>query len=397
MNILMIPSWYHSKDVPTGGSFFKEQAEALVNAGHEVTILYCEVFGFKSLNRYINYDEQYYKLENGVNVYRIKKFSFFKIKSMGLHKALTQGIEELYLDNFKKKNHHIDIIHIQSSMWAGYAGMVLSKKYDIPFVITEHSTAFGSNKIYKCHIRTLKKIFRKASQTICVSEGLKRDLIKQVGEVDIKIVGNVVNTENFNIIGTLKKDTDFKFLTVCYFGSEHGIYKKGIDILFRAFSELLLKKENVTLYVGGGGEKLDDIISYAKKLNIQHKIKFLGQLSREEVNYYMNLCDVFILPSRYETFGVVYIEALACGKPVIATRTGGPDSFIDDSNGILVDIDDQIELENAMYRICQTYEKYNPIEIRNRCISQFSSESIADQLTNIYIDILKTGGENESC
>jgi glycosyltransferase involved in cell wall biosynthesis len=95
------------------------------------------------------------------------------------------------------------------------------------------------------------------------------------------------------------------------------------------------------------------------------------------------------LPSRYETFGVVYIEAMACGKPVIAVQNGGPDDFIKDFNGILIEPENTEELTNAMCYIIQNGSKYQPETIVKYVNKNFSSVAIASQLEKIYTDIEK--------
>ena len=101
----------------------------------------------------------------------------------------------------------------------------------------------------------------------------------------------------------------------------------------------------------------------------------------------MSSCNVFVLASRFETFGVVLIEALSSGKPVISTRNGGADDIVNDLNGTLVNIDDIDDLGKNMYSMYKNYNKYESSEIREDCIGRYSKEVIMQKLLNIYENI----------
>ena len=110
----------------------------------------------------------------------------------------------------------------------------------------------------------------------------------------------------------------------------------------------------------------------------------------------MSKAHAFVLSSQHETFGVVLIEALAQGLPLIATRCGGPEDIINKDNGLLVPINDVDRLAEAMFSIYNNYEKYDPEKLREHCKEEYSEKSISLKLIEIYQETLrsKATGEN---
>lgn len=104
----------------------------------------------------------------------------------------------------------------------------------------------------------------------------------------------------------------------------------------------------------------------------------------------MQACDVFVLPSLVETFGVVVIEDMACGKPVVATRCGGPENILLSEHGILVPPGDPGALASTMAHIIGRLADYDPTAIRGYALTNFGSESFSDNLIGIYRTILAT-------
>ena len=149
------------------------------------------------------------------------------------------------------------------------------------------------------------------------------------------------------------------------------------------------KNKNVKLVIGGDGSQKEWLKGIAKETGVEPQVLFTGALSREEVASWMNKCHIFVLPSRYETFGVVYIEALASGKPVIATFNGGAEDIINEEVGVLVEIDNVNKLAQAMEKVRENYNKYNPESLRNYCTEKFSANVIIKKIINVYKKVIR--------
>lgn len=387
MNILIIPAFFQTNSRPTLGSFFMEQALALEKAGHKVTILYCDTYSVKCVREYLTYGEEKDTYVEGVRMIRQKMFCPLKHGMEGHREAFSKGIIGLYRQYILGRE-NVDIIHAHCCVWAGYAAMKLSAQTGIPYLITEHATLFQLHKdeISSKNNKYIKEAFCKAAKLACVSGAFRR-LLSDYRE-DIEVIGNVVNCARFRITEKAHKNEAIKFLTVCYMVDEAMLQKKGIDILLKAWKLFSAKNPNATLTIGGGGQGKKKAVEWVKEYGIQDSVAFAGQLSREQVAEQMQQCDCFVLPSRYETFGVVYIEAMACGKPVIAVRNGGPDDFVKDFNGILVEAENVNSLADAMGSIVEHQEKYDARQIADFVQENFSEQAIARQLEGLYNQIL---------
>lgn len=166
--------------------------------------------------------------------------------------------------------------------------------------------------------------------------------------------------------------------------TEDQLYKKGIDVLLKAWKTITDEQPTARLAIGGGGQAVAKAKEWCNAYGISDSVEWLGTLERSQVVSQMQQCDCFVLPSRYETFGVVYIEAMACGKPVIATANGGPDDFVDTSNGILIPPDDMESLIAAFRQYLRERELYHAEIIRASVTRRFHAPAIAAQLERIY-------------
>ena len=387
MNIVIIPAFFQTKSKKTLGSFFLEQARALQQKGHKVTILYCDTYSIKCVKDWFAYSEEKSEIIEGIQIYRNRCFCPLKHGIEGHRKAFANGIQKLY-DQYMKGNKP-DIIHAHCCVWAGYAAMKLSEQIGIPYVVTEHATLFQLHRdeISEKNDKVIRKIFQKAARVICVS-GAFAKLIESY-RPDIDVVGNVVNCDAFVPRADSEKHRGIRFLTVCYMEEEAQLYKKGIDILIQAWTEVVKKYTDVKLVIGGGGSEKTKVEQWVEEHGISKYVEFTGALDRKQVIQEMQSCDCFVLPSRYETFGVVYVEAMACGKPVIAVANGGPDDFVKPFNGILIEPDVK-ELVQAFYEMIGHLTRgnyYQEEKISNYIKSKFSYEAIAEQLEAIYNSI----------
>ncbi|VAW53818.1 Putative teichuronic acid biosynthesis glycosyl transferase TuaC [hydrothermal vent metagenome] len=329
---------------------------------------------------------------NGVEVYRPR---FLSPPGYILHSYLG---ELLYwsivwkIDRYRKE-FPFELIHAHFSYPEGYVAARLARRYNIPLIITEHAT-------WKPWMDDYPRVAKQAVFAAGVSHGmiaasryLADTMAAFTGEPkklhDIPIG---VNTALFKPDATVKKVPR----QILYVGRIHKT--KGVDILFNALSLLLKTHSDIHLIVIGGNlgfknyqKQENEMRALATRLNINSSIEFVGMQPPETVVKYMQQSALLVLPSRRETFGAVLIEAIASGTPVVATRCGGPDDFVTDSVGALVDKENSQALADGIEKVMLNLNDY-PADILHKYADEgFSWDSVARRTNQLYDAALSTG------
>lgn len=380
MRIIIIPSWYPTTSDPINGIFFKEQAQALRKNGHEVIVIIPQLWSVKTLGKHGEQKGISFQMDDGLPTYRYNGYNFSPKISPLTIKFIYSKVKRMYekvISDFGKP----DLIHAHSCIWGGVYGAKLSTDYSIPLIITEHSSKIVIGEITKYQRYHMRKALNTSKKVVAVGPSLMKALGNFVDKDKMVIIPNIVNVEKFRISNKMIERELFEFFSLSYLKES-----KGIDILIKAFSKM--KNTNCRLVIGGDGDERVKLEQLVSRLNLTDRITFVGHLQRSEVRINMQKCDAFVLPSKYETFGVVYIEALASGKPIIATKCGGPEIIVNNSNGVLVPIDDVDGLSKAMDFVINNYDKYIPFKIREDCINRFSEKAVLSQLNEIFTEAI---------
>jgi len=389
LKVLVLPSWY----VPNGGYFFKEQSMGLAAKGINISILAINEYSLRMINK-LPRPNSLFKAretkEDGLLTFRSDYFRIPKdeLINLWIRRYITEKLFRLYVDKYGTP----DLIHAHSVIWGGYIASILKEKYRIPYVITEHRGRFVTNRyvdpnqLKEVYTPYIKKGLRNADRIITVSDSLSPKLISYDETITKRLVSipNMVDTDFF-VPASEGKPRNCRFRFFCLGGL---VYLKGFDLVIKAFKIVSCKYSNCELFIGGEGPEKTNLQQLVKELNLQDKVVFLGQLTRTEVREQIQNCHVFILPTRYEAFGVVYIEALSCGTPIIGTKAGGPESIINGSNGLLIDPDDVDQLAEAMLNIIDNYDKYDFDQIRKDAVNKFSINVVVEAIIKEFKKVL---------
>lgn len=384
MHILIIPSWYPQFSGDISGSFFREQAIALKKNGYSVGVIYPQIRSLKKIKSIL---KKPYGLtienDEGVSTLRWYTANYFPIvKNYNKNHSIKVNFKlfETYIEKYGKP----DIIHVHSMLNAGFAAKLIYEKYNIPYVITEHSSAFARNLIEQDVIDSLEPVVKKAKACIAVSKDFSSYLEGKFTSSDWRYIPNMVNDSFFELAEAVKIENTNKIriVSIC-----HLTKNKNTELLIKAFSQLITAQFNdckIELVIGGDGEERQKLEILVNSLGLGSYVKFLGALTRIEVKNEIQKSSLFVVSSRYETFGVVAIEALALGKPVVSTRCGGPESIINDQVGILVENDSIGELAKGILHVCTHLGDYDEAVLKKYCLDSFSEKAVINKLAKIY-------------
>lgn len=365
MNILCVSQTYPSKQYPTKVVFVHEQVKALREAGHNVVVVDVDLRSYKWKRRFGIYKESY----DGITVYRASyPVGVTKITPMPFIKSFSEAVGKKVYKKFLK-NQDFDCIFAHFAFEAGHAASAIKKKTHIPFIVLEHSSEFIRSGR---SLSVLGEVYASADRVCAVSDFLA-EKVSEKFPVQVSVLSNLIDSNSFQIKEDYKKNEEFTIISV-----GRLIKWKQFDLLVDAFAEFHKKVPSSKLVIVGSGEESDALEGKIKLLGLQENAILLGAVENSKLPVLYNQSHVFALPSKGETFGVVYIEAMACGIPAVSTKCGGPESFIREHNGILVN-DNTKEFSDALMTVYQNYDRYYAREISLDIINSFGAKSYVEK------------------
>lgn len=375
MDILVVANGIPNIKTPLLGIFEFDQAKALADAGAKVVFFGVDLRSIRRSRKWGIVTG----VKDGIEYYVIN----IPLGAIPLNILCNIGavaLEILYNYVYRKRSKP-DIIHAHFTD-IGYMSAKLSKKQNIPLIITEHSSLMNREECPKTLLKYASKGYKGAEKVLAVSSALKKNIFINT-KVRCKVVPNILSVDEFYLMNR-KIHKGFGFVITA-----NLVSIKNHALLLEAFSNI--KQEYAEIYLGivGDGPLRKELEAYVEKNHLDDCVKFYGRLQRNEIAKLYELYDCFVLPSNSETFGVAYIEAMAAGLPVIASRCGGPEDFVDDNNGILIDVGNKEQLVAAMHFMINNKEKFDEYEIRNNVVEQFSPKTVSKQLMDIYDQILE--------
>ena len=385
MKVLFVTRGWPTEADPMSGNFESVQAKALAKRGVDVSVIYlrkksfAHLFASKAISR---------KEYDGITVLSktvaLTEIPGWKVtKNSQLDIWLRQKAFSQIYEYYRKLKGDADLIHAHFINQACDCKLVLDK-YHIPFIITEHWSKMNFATLDK-GLAKLSEGYKWADKIVTVSAALADSLKEKFG-VESEVIHNMVSDNFFD--QTLKNDIQKESDVVKFVSVGSLVCRKGYDLIINALQKCKHLKECRLTIVGGGPEEAN-LRSLVEQCQLQNKVFLAGKKTPEEVSELMAESDCFILASRGETFGIVYIEAMAKGKPVIATICGGPESFVNESNGLLIPAEDIEATAKAMDYMVENLEKYDNAAIRQYCHDNFSEEAISQKIIAAYQEAIE--------
>jgi D-inositol-3-phosphate glycosyltransferase len=317
------------------------------------------------------------------------------------------------IDFTRKKNLQYDVIHGHYWM-SGIAGRDLKAEWNIPMVQMLHTLGLMKNRIARegeyegdYRVRGELEVLRNADMIIAATPAELAQLqwLYEVKTDHVKVIPPGVNLGRFYPI---PKDEAKEFIEtpldkrmLLFVGRIEPL--KGIDTLLRAFARLrdqgVSERQNLCLSVIGGdasvslsqmSHEMSRLNKLRRELGVKDLVTFLGKQDQASLPYYYSAADIVVVPSHYESFGMVALESMACGTPVVASQVGGLAFLIQDGEtGFHVPDQDPVAFSDQLFAILDNDELYARMSANAAEYAKgFSWQIIADQIVNLYQEVM---------
>jgi len=357
----------------------------LVRRGHEVTVYTTNAYNLSS-----KINIPFYRTLDGINVYSFNNLSMIPVKYSKLF--ITPNLIPFTFKDIK----NYDIIHLHEyRTFQNVIVSFVSKHYRIPYILQANgSLDYLGRKIRKITFDLLwgYKILKNAAKLIA----LTKFEAEQYRSFNIPYEKIVIIPSTFDASKYEKLLPKGKFREKYNVGSDEKIVlylgrihkRKGIDILIEAFTQVIKKYHDVYLFIIGPDDGFQNQLqALIKNCGIEHKVVLTGpRYGREKLEALAD-ADIFVMPSRYEAFSRSLREAMAFGKPVIASDVGGLRDLIKNrETGLLIEPGNIEQLQSAILYLLENPDKAKEMGQRGRkwITSNFSIKKIVDAVEHLY-------------
>jgi teichuronic acid biosynthesis glycosyltransferase TuaC len=394
MKVLVISHMYPSTFRAVEGIFVHQQVKELQKKGCDIRVISPVPLTPFPIKYLTGKWSAYSKVPptttwDGIKVYyprflQFPKSLFFASSGKRMYLGIRKLVAELYRD-FK-----FDIIHAHVALPSGFASMMVKKEYRKPLVVTIHGQDLQVT-IYRndaCR-KALAEVFQGADRIATVSTKLQRVAEANFGFAEkLAVIPNGISPDE---IASEKTKLVSRYAGSRVILSVSNLIKsKGIDLNIKAISQLAQKHPDLKYVVIGIGPEMSSLKRLARDLNLENRVDFLGELPHEKAMDYMAVADIFSLPSWQEGFGVVYLEAMAHSKPIIACQGEGIEDVIENNQtGLMVGPKDVPNLAKAIEFLLDNPQRAREIgqKAKMLVLENYTCERNARKYIKIYEEL----------
>lgn len=298
---------------------------------------------------------------------------------------LYHTVDKIITEN----NINFNLIHSHFTWPTGYVGMKLKEKYNVPFIVTAHGY-----DIYHLPFKDedwtekIRSVLKSADYIITVSNSNLKFIQKLKVNNHVMVLPNGFKSDLFYMQNSMdcRKKLNLPIDKKIILSIGNLAEVKGHKYLIEAMQEVAIHRKDVLCIIVGMGPLEKNLKKQINAANLQNHFVLAGRKSHNEIPLWINACDVFVLPSVRESFGVVQIEAMACGKPIVATRNGGSEEIIvSDDYGLLVEPRNAHDLaKNIELALNKNWDEEKIVNY----VEQYRWEYITKQIQHIYCQLL---------
>lgn len=388
MKVLMLTSSYPIKHYPNSGTFVQNMVWGLKARGIDVSVL---IFSpIKNLNTYCD--------KMGIKVIEYP-YSLFLPHALDVNKSLIDAIKESFLAKIElpiyflttlfylmKYSKESDIVHAHWFIPSGLIAAVNKVFIKRPLVVTACGAEFHlKNNFFTRTV--LKFVYSTADYCVAVSDYLKN--VSQ--EYFINQMAVIPNNTNPNKFKPTKVKLEKEKIIIGVV--RRLVPEKRVQDLLIAISIMKgVIKRKIKIHIIGDGPERKKLEELTKKLKIHKMVKFFGTVNYKRLNYHLNLMDIVVNPSIQEGMATANLEAMACGKPLIATNFCGNDEVIENGKtGFLYKPRDRYDLAKKLKLLVEneSLRKRMGKEARNKVIKEFSISKISKKYAELYLNLVK--------
>jgi teichuronic acid biosynthesis glycosyltransferase TuaC len=325
---------------------------------------------------------------NGVEILHPRYFtgpgySLHSIESIAYHSAARSQARKL------REAFPFDLIHAHFTYPDGVVAVRLGKHFGVPVIITEQNPWGPWMDANRTVRRQAVWAARECTFHIAISKAVRDSITRLAGESEkLRIIPDAVDGSVFSTPREQRKIPN----QIVFVGAIRPV--KGVDVLLKSLRLLLDQGRGVKLVLVGESyfksyqKEYARLQQMAKDLGLGESVRFAGKQALPELVRTMQESVALVLPSRAESFGMVLVEALACGTPVVATRCGGPEDIVADGMGVLVPPEDPAALARGIAEVLDRQASYEPRRLRAYAIERFGLDSVGARIEQLYSDAL---------